>query len=76
MQNTGPRNRVPREDQRKALALYCELAVQRGSISDVLELSLLLWELWRTAKSDNRNGGIGLAAAPLVPLLQKFEVPF
>lgn len=65
-------SRVPTDDQRKALALYCELAVQRGSITDVLDMVLLLWELWQSAKSDNRSNG--LSGASLAPLVDRFKV--
>jgi len=55
-----------------ALALYCELAAQRGSITDLLDVILLLWNLWHTAKSDNRSRG--LTSAPLIPLVQRLQV--
>lgn len=67
-----PRPSVPMDDQRTALALYCELGVQRGSITDVLDIALLLWNLWHSAKSDNRCKG--LSGAPLIPLVDRFEV--
>ena len=73
MQTATPaRSAVPANDQRIALALYCELAVQRGSVTDVLDITLLLWDLWHTAKSDNRTKG--LTSAPIAPLVQRFEV--
>lgn len=73
MQSATPASStVPIDDQRVALALYCELAVQRGSVTDILDITLLLWDLWHTAKSDNRNKG--LTSAPIAPLVQRFEV--
>lgn len=73
MQSATPaRSAVPADDQRIALALYCELAVQRGSVTDILDITLLLWDLWHSAKSDNRTKG--LTSAPIAALVQRFEV--
>lgn len=58
-----------------------------GTVHEVLDLTLLLWQQWQAARSgtaaplggaDNRHRvGMttnGLTGAPLVPLLNKFQV--
>ena len=65
---------VPTEDQRRALSLYCELSIQKGSLTNVLDIVLLLWDLWHAA--DSENTAKGLTSAPLVPLVRRFEVKF
>ncbi|XP_022244118.1 E3 ubiquitin-protein ligase HERC2-like isoform X2 [Limulus polyphemus] len=65
---------VPVPDQQVALALLLELAVQRGSLSHILNVVLLLLELWDSGKckQDNRVIVHG-TSAPLVPLLRRFD---
>ena len=64
----------PVEDRHLALALLCELAVQRAHLSEMLSLVLLLLSLWRLgATEDNRHSEAGAASAPLVPLLRRLD---
>ena len=67
-------NHVPLADQQTALALLLELAVQRGSLSHILQVVLLLLKLWRSSRHqyDNRFTS-SLTCAPLAPLLRRFE---
>lgn len=47
---------VPIEDQHASLNLLLELALQKGKLSSILDMVLLLLNLWsnRTHTSDNR----------------------
>uniref|UniRef100_T1IYS2 HECT-type E3 ubiquitin transferase n=1 Tax=Strigamia maritima TaxID=126957 RepID=T1IYS2_STRMM len=65
---------IPVADQHIALSLLMELAVQRGSLSQVISAVLLLLHLWDSGKyeMDNRIILHG-TSAPLVPLLKRFQ---
>ncbi|XP_064637694.1 E3 ubiquitin-protein ligase HERC2-like isoform X2 [Lineus longissimus] len=67
-------SRVPIQDQQTALCLLLELAIQRGSLTHVLNAVLLLLNLWNNSRdqSDNRVSN-SLNCAPLVPLLRRFQ---
>ncbi|KAI0242379.1 hypothetical protein LSAT2_013651 [Lamellibrachia satsuma] len=67
-------NHVPLVDQQTALALLLELAVQRGSLSHILQVVLLLLKLWRSSRHQHDNRFTSnLTCAPLAPLLRRFE---
>ncbi|KAL8607282.1 hypothetical protein ACOMHN_047613 [Nucella lapillus] len=67
-------SKIPTQDQQMALCLLMELAVQRGSLGHILSAVLLLLNLWNNSHHhyDNRVSS-SLLAAPLIPLLQRFE---
>ncbi|MBN3299656.1 HERC2 ligase, partial [Amia calva] len=69
----GPGN-IPLQDQHLALAILLELAVQRGTLSQLLSAVLLLLRLWDsgTRETDNERSAQG-TSAPLLPLLQRFH---
>ncbi|XP_038616113.1 E3 ubiquitin-protein ligase HERC2 [Tachyglossus aculeatus] len=68
---SGP---VPLQDQHVALAILLELAVQRGTLSQMLSAILLLLQLWDNGarETDNERSAQG-TSAPLLPLLQRFQ---
>ncbi|XP_045543165.1 E3 ubiquitin-protein ligase HERC2 isoform X2 [Salmo salar] len=65
---------IPLQDQHLALAILLELAVQRGTLSQLLSAVLLLLRLWDsgTREMDNERSTQG-TSAPLLPLLQRFH---
>nr|XP_014343905.1 PREDICTED: E3 ubiquitin-protein ligase HERC2 [Latimeria chalumnae] len=65
---------IPLQDQHLALAILLELAVQRGTLSQMLSAVLLLLQLWDngTRETDNERSAQG-TSAPLLPLLQRFQ---
>ncbi|MCI4375021.1 hypothetical protein PGIGA_G00104220 [Pangasianodon gigas] len=65
---------IPLQDQHLALAILLELAVQRGTLSQLLSAVLLLLRLWDrgTREMDNERSSQG-TSAPLLPLLQRFQ---
>ncbi|TSK42064.1 E3 ubiquitin-protein ligase HERC2 [Bagarius yarrelli] len=65
---------IPLQDQHLALAILLELAVQRGTLSQLLSAVLLLLRLWDrgTKEMDNERSSQG-TSAPLLPLLQRFH---
>nr|XP_004552854.2 E3 ubiquitin-protein ligase HERC2 isoform X1 [Maylandia zebra] len=65
---------IPLQDQHLALAILLELAVQRGTLSQLLSAVLLLLRLWEsgTREMDNERSTQG-TSAPLLPLLQRFQ---
>jgi len=66
---------VPVEDRRLAVALLLELAVQRGSLSFLLDTVRLLLSLSSEVVDvdrDNRLVAV-LTHAPLVPVLRRFQ---
>ncbi|XP_052629988.1 E3 ubiquitin-protein ligase HERC2 isoform X4 [Harpia harpyja] len=69
----GPGN-IPLQDQHLALAILLELAVQRGTLSQMLSAVMLLLQLWDngTRETDNERSAQG-TSAPLLPLLQRFQ---
>ncbi|XP_031814951.1 E3 ubiquitin-protein ligase HERC2 isoform X4 [Sarcophilus harrisii] len=69
----GPGN-IPLQDQHLALAILLELAVQRGTLSQMLSAIMLLLQLWDngTRETDNERSAQG-TSAPLLPLLQRFQ---
>ena len=73
----GNNDTIPIPDQHSALALLLELAVQRGTLSHLLNVVLLLLQLWDSGRlePDNRTSPRG-TTAPLMPLLRRFqEIP-
>ena len=68
-------NSVPVADQQVALCILTELAVQRATLSHMLDIILLLLSVWSGArqKCDNRVAS-QLNSAPLLPLLQRFQL--
>lgn len=65
---------VPLQDQHTSLCLLLELALQKGSLSSLLDVVLLLLNLWnRTQYSeDNRGAKPDSVSAPLLPFLKRF----
>ena len=66
---------VPLVDQHLALCLLLELAVQRGTLTRMLECVLLLLEIWNSrisAHPDNKIQEKGFSA-PLIPFLKRLE---
>ncbi|XP_019484450.1 PREDICTED: E3 ubiquitin-protein ligase HERC2 [Hipposideros armiger] len=65
---------IPLQDQRLALAILLELAVQRGTLSQMLSAVLLLLQLWDSGaqEADNERSAQG-TSAPLLPLLHRFQ---
>ncbi|XP_034287268.1 E3 ubiquitin-protein ligase HERC2 isoform X1 [Pantherophis guttatus] len=65
---------IPLQDQHLALAILLELAVQRGTLSQMLSAVILLLQLWDsgTRETDNERSAQG-TSAPLLPLLQRFQ---
>ncbi|XP_016124312.1 E3 ubiquitin-protein ligase HERC2-like [Sinocyclocheilus grahami] len=65
---------IPLQDQHLALAILLELAVQRGTLSQLLSAVLLLLRLWDsgTREMDNERSTQG-TSAPLLPLLQRLQ---
>ncbi|KAL0618821.1 E3 ubiquitin-protein ligase HERC2 [Plecturocebus cupreus] len=65
---------IPLQDQHLALAILLELAVQRGTLSQMLSAILLLLQLWDSGaqETDNERSAQG-TSAPLLPLLQRFQ---
>ncbi|XP_044262446.1 E3 ubiquitin-protein ligase HERC2 isoform X2 [Tribolium madens] len=64
---------IPLEDQHTSLNLLMELAIQKGTLSSILDIVLLLLNLWdkQTNLHDNRN--VQMASAPLLPFLKRFS---
>ncbi|AWP11407.1 putative E3 ubiquitin-protein ligase HERC2-like [Scophthalmus maximus] len=65
---------IPLQDQHLVLAILLELAVQRGTLSQLLAAVLLLLRLWEsgTREMDNERSTQG-TSAPLLPLLQRLH---
>ncbi|KAK2509156.1 hypothetical protein MC885_004362 [Smutsia gigantea] len=65
---------IPLQAQHLALAILLELAVQRGTLSQMSSAILLLLQLWDsgTQETDNERSAQG-TSAPLLPLLQRFQ---
>ncbi|XP_076870833.1 LOW QUALITY PROTEIN: E3 ubiquitin-protein ligase HERC2 [Brachyhypopomus gauderio] len=65
---------IPLQDQHLVLAILLELAVQRGTLSQLLSAVLLLLRLWErgTREMDNERSSQG-TSAPLLPLLQRLQ---
>ncbi|XP_041862098.1 E3 ubiquitin-protein ligase HERC2 isoform X2 [Melanotaenia boesemani] len=72
--NATTKGNIPLQDQHLALAILLELAVQRGTLSQLLSAVLLLLRLWEngTREMDNERSTQG-TSAPLLPLLQRFH---
>ena len=66
-----PLGSVPVSDQHVALGILLELAVQRGSLQHMLEMILLLLELWDSGQDNDTEACF--TSAPLVILLQRFQ---
>ena len=58
-------------DQHVALGILLELAVQRGSLEHMLEVILLLLELWDTGQDNDTDSCF--TSAPLIHLLRRFD---
>uniref|UniRef100_A0A3Q3VWY8 E3 ubiquitin-protein ligase HERC2 n=1 Tax=Mola mola TaxID=94237 RepID=A0A3Q3VWY8_MOLML len=72
--SASTKGNIPLQDQHLALAILLELAVQRGTLSQLLSAILLLLRLWEsgTREMDNERSTQG-TSAPLLPLLQRFH---
>jgi len=77
MGNTGQDNsvRVPVVDQHLALCLLLELAIQRGNLCRILEIVILLLEIWQSKMEQrpNNQDTSSTFSAPLVCFLRRFE---
>ena len=58
-------------DQHVALGILLELAVQRGSLEHMLEVILLLLELWDSGQDNDTDSCF--TSAPLIHLLRRFD---
>ncbi|KAF7266968.1 hypothetical protein GWI33_019752 [Rhynchophorus ferrugineus] len=68
---------VPIEDQHTSLNILLEFALQKGTLSGILDIVLLMLRLWdkRVHLADNRSS-MDNASAPLLPFLYRFsEIP-
>ena len=66
---------VPLKDRHTALILLLELALQRGSLHEILKMVKLLLDLWslgQRSRQDNR-AGLRDSCAPIIPFLRRFE---
>ncbi|CAH0559020.1 unnamed protein product [Brassicogethes aeneus] len=65
---------VPIEDQHTSLNLLLEFALQKGNLSSILEIVLLLLNLWEKQSNfgDNRSI-IDEPSAPLLPFIKRFS---
>ncbi|KAJ8962033.1 hypothetical protein NQ314_005815 [Rhamnusium bicolor] len=65
---------VPIEDQHTSLNLLLEFSLQKGTLSSILDMVLLLLNLWdkRTHMNDNRST-VDVASAPLLPFVRRFS---
>ena len=66
---------VPLKDRHTALTLLLELALQRGSLHELLKMVKLLLDLWslgQRSRQDNR-AGLRDSCAPIIPFLKRFE---
>ncbi|XP_037324635.2 E3 ubiquitin-protein ligase HERC2 [Pungitius pungitius] len=72
--SASTKRNIPLQDQHLALAILLELAVQRGTLSQLLSAVLLLLRLWEsgTREMDNERSTQG-TSAPLLPLLHRFH---
>uniref|UniRef100_A0A3B5ANJ8 HECT-type E3 ubiquitin transferase n=1 Tax=Stegastes partitus TaxID=144197 RepID=A0A3B5ANJ8_9TELE len=72
--SASTKGNIPLQDQHLALAILLELAVQRGTLSQLLSAVMLLLRLWEsgTREMDNERSTQG-TSAPLLPLLQRFQ---
>ena len=69
---------VPLKDRHTALTLLLELALQRGSLHELLKMVKLLLDLWslgQRSRQDNR-AGLRDSCAPIIPFLKRFEGNF
>lgn len=66
-----PLDSVPVSDQHVALGILMELGVQRGSLQHMLEVILLLLELWDSGQDNDTDSCF--TSAPLIHLLRRFE---
>ena len=66
-----PLDSVPVSDQHVALGILLELGVQRGSLQHMLEVILLLLELWDSGQDNDTDACF--TSAPLIHLLKRFE---
>ncbi|XP_068720941.1 E3 ubiquitin-protein ligase HERC2-like [Montipora capricornis] len=66
-----PLDSVPVSDQHVALGILMELGVQRGSLQRMLEVILLLLELWDSGQDNDTDSCF--TSAPLIHLLRRFE---
>jgi E3 ubiquitin-protein ligase HERC2 len=64
---------VPVIDQHLALCLLLELAIQRGSLCRILEMVILLLEIWQARNDVKLNNRSASFNAPLVRFLRRFE---
>ncbi|RVE74076.1 hypothetical protein OJAV_G00037550 [Oryzias javanicus] len=72
--NGSTKGNIPLQDQHLVLAILLELAIQRGTLSQLLYVVLLLLRLWEngTREMDNERSTQG-TSAPLLSFLQRFQ---
>lgn len=66
-----PLDSVPVSDQHVALGILLELGVQRGTLQHMLEVILLLLELWDSGQDNDTDSCF--TSAPLIHLLRRFK---
>nr|XP_022903495.1 E3 ubiquitin-protein ligase HERC2 isoform X1 [Onthophagus taurus] len=65
---------VPLQDQHVSLNLLLELALQKGTLSSVLDCVLLLLQLWEKKNYSNDNRSVLVSVtAPIFSFLRRFE---
>ena len=66
---------MPLADQHLGLCLLLELAVQRGTLTRMLECVLLLLDIWDSRVSSNPDNKVQEKGftAPLIPFLRRLE---
>lgn len=69
---------VPLEDQQTSLNLLLEMALQKGTLSSMLDMVLLLLNLWnKKAHPDDNRSLSHTFGVPIVPFLKRLEqIPF
>lgn len=65
---------MPLDDQHIALNLLLEFSLQKGTLSSILDIVLLLLNLWekRIQMNDNRSVSDANTNAPLLPFIKRF----
>ncbi|XP_025832237.1 E3 ubiquitin-protein ligase HERC2 [Agrilus planipennis] len=65
---------IPIQDQHTSLNILLELAVQKGTLSTILDVLLLLLNIHdKTIHSDDNRSSVQSASAPLLTFLKKFS---
>ena len=68
-----PLDSVPISDQHVALGILLELAIQRGTLQHMLEMILLLLELWDNGQDNDIKNDSNFTDAPLTGVLRRLN---